>query len=257
MRHALTLFSVLLLLSLVTLAAAQTVPPRDPQAVAVLVSAFKALGGNLPADSVATGNIQIVAGSRTETGTIRILTRGFDQTVEDIQTAETHRSVVYSKGLATQVDGSTAKPLQLELAVTSQSPDCPIAFIGSALNNTNVGMAYLGLESLNGTSAHHIRIWTLPPTVKGMEHLADFSAKNLWIDAATGLPVKVAYARREALGASPAIPLEISYSEYRNISGVQYPFHIEKSYNGTPWMTITINTVQFGRGLTDADFPVR
>jgi hypothetical protein len=46
-------------------------PVRDPQAVAALRQAFAAMGGRLPADTVATGTITIVEGSRTETGTIR------------------------------------------------------------------------------------------------------------------------------------------------------------------------------------------
>jgi hypothetical protein len=231
-------------------------PQRDPQAVAVLVGAFKTLGGNLPADSVATGNIQIVAGSRTEVGTIRILTRGFDQTVEDIQTAQTHKSLVYSKGLATQIHGYTAKPLQLELAVTSQSPNAPIAFIAGALNNPNVGMAYLGLEDMDGTSVHHLRIWTTFPSNLELAHLADFSVRHLWLDAATGLPLKVAYVSRAARGSTPANQIEVLFSDYRSINGVRIPYRIEDSLNGTPRTTIAITSVAFNQNLTDADFPI-
>jgi hypothetical protein len=234
----------------------QQAPQRDPQAVAVLVGTFKALGGNLPSDSVATGNIQIVAGSKTETGTIRILTRGFDQTVEQIDTVETHQALIYSKGRATLSEGGIAKPLPLELAVTSQSPDFPLGLISNALNDLNGGMAYLGRETINGTSAHHIRIWTTFPVLEGLDHLTDFSVKNLWIDAGTGLPIRLAFARRAARGPSPAIPHEIFYSDFRSIGGVMYPFRIDRSLNGTPWTTITISAVRISQGLADVDFPM-
>ena len=51
--------------------------------------------------------------------------------------------------------------------------------------------------------------------------------------------------------------MEIFYSAYRNIGSVLYPFHIEKSFNGTPWAKISIQSVTTNNGLTDADFPVR
>lgn len=247
---------VVVCLLLIPLAsAAQQLPQRDPQAIALLRRAFLVLGGNLPTDSVATGTIEIVAGSRTERGTIRILTRGFDQTVEQIDTAETQKSVVYSKGVATEFDHGVAKDLPLELAVTSQSHDFPLTLIALALNDPKVGFSYVGLEAVNGIPAHHIRLWTAPPRA-GMEHLTEFSAKHLWIAQATGIPIKLAYARRPALGPVPAIPLEIYYSDYRTTGGVFYPFRIDKSYNGTPWATTTINSVDTNRGLTNADFPV-
>jgi hypothetical protein len=37
---------------------------------------------------------------------------------------------------------------------------------------------------------------------------------------------------------------------------VLYPFQINKSYNGTPWEAITIQSVSFNTGLTTAQFQV-
>ena len=39
-------------------------------------------------------------------------------------------------------------------------------------------------------------------------------------------------------------------------SGVLDPFKIEKSLNGTPWTTITIQNVAFQTGLSDNNFPI-
>ena len=89
-----------------------------------------------------------------------------------------------------------------------------------------------------------------------LRHLAGFSVKELWIDASSRLPRKLAYERRAASGAAPRIPVAVFFSDYRNVGGVLYPFRIEKSLNGTPWATITIQNVAFNTGLTDADFPV-
>ena len=48
-----------------------TTPTRDPQAISILQQSVKSMGGVLPADSVAMGNIQTIAGSETTQGTIR------------------------------------------------------------------------------------------------------------------------------------------------------------------------------------------
>jgi hypothetical protein len=65
---------------------ASPAPTSDPQAVAAIQQAAIAMGGSAPSDSTATGTITTVAGSPTENGTITILTRGTDQTSEQIQT---------------------------------------------------------------------------------------------------------------------------------------------------------------------------
>src|SRR2546429_7725110 len=70
----------------------QSSPQRDPQAVALLQASVASMG-ILPADSVATGTLTISAGSSIETGKIRILTRGTDQTSEEIGRASCRERV--------------------------------------------------------------------------------------------------------------------------------------------------------------------
>ncbi|HXN25214.1 MAG TPA: hypothetical protein VOA41_20965 [Candidatus Dormibacteraeota bacterium] len=233
-------------------------PQRDPQAITVLTQSIAAMGGSVPSDSVATGTVTLVAGSRTETGTIRILTRGSDQTSEQIQSQYTNRSVNYSRGEASEIEGTSTRVLQKELVVTSQCPDFALPVFAGALNNTQTALQYMALETISGVPAHHIRFWqTFPASQPRLAHLAEFSTKDVWIDAVTSLPRRLSSERREARGAAPRIPLEINYSDYRNLSGALYPFRISKSLNGTPWVTITITGVTFNTGLRDADFPVQ
>ncbi len=215
------------------------------------------MGGIVPADSLGTGTVTLVAGSKTETGTIHILTRGVDQSLEEIQTSEGRRATIYSRGMADEFEGTSAKSLQLELVVTSQSPDFPLPLLAATLNDPDSAARYVGLESLDGTPTHHVRFWKAFARHPKLQHVAEFSAKDLWLDAASGLPRKLAYVRRAASGAEPGIPLEVLYSDYRNVGGVLYPYRIEKSLNGTPWATISIANVVFNSGLTDTNFPVQ
>ena len=231
--------------------------PRDPQALAIVAKSMTALGGVVQPDSLATGRIELVAGSKRETGTIRIVTRGLDQTAEHIVTPEGQRAVIYARERATEVDGNSAKRLQLELVVTSQSPCFPLVLLAGALNSPDTAFEYLGQETLGGFAVHHIRFWNTFSSEPSLQYLAEFSVKDLWVDVTTGLVRKLSYDRRAAGGAEPRIPVEVFYSDYRNVGGVLYPFLIEKSLNGTPWATILIENVAFNTGLSEADFSVR
>lgn len=256
MRFAKLLFNLLLGVSMsATFAAPQSVP-KDSQALAVLQQAVPAMGGTVPSDSTANGTVTTVAGSLTENGNIVILTRGADQTSE--QTLTPHGSrVVYSRGQASQITGSNLTSLSLELAVASQCPDFPLPLLAGALNDSDFAFQYVGQETVNGVSVLHIRFWNSFASQPALQQLAEFSVRDLWVDATTGLPRKLAYSRREAQGAAPRIPVEVFYSNYRNVGGVLYPFLIQKSFNGTPWATVTISSVAFNTGLTDSDFPVQ
>src|SRR5580704_3973080 len=115
MRRFLVIAALLILFVLpVSLPAQQAAqatpaPTRDPQAVAALQQAFVAMGGTLPSDTVAAGTVTIVAGSQTESGDIRILTRNANQTSESIQAGPIQKLVVYSGGLATETNDGTMK----------------------------------------------------------------------------------------------------------------------------------------------------
>ncbi len=236
---------------------AQQTPTRDPQAIGVLQQSLAAMGGSVPTDSVAIGTIVVVAGSTTETGTIRILSRGVDQSAEQIHTTTGNRAVIYSRGFANEVQGTSVKRLQLELVVTSQCPDFPLALLAGALNRADSAFQYVGLETLNGAPAQRIRFWRTFSTNQRVKYLEGFSVKDLWVDAASGLPRKLSYIERSALGSRDALRVDVFYADYRSISGVFYPFLIRKSLNGTPWATIAIANVVFNAGLSDADFPVQ
>ena len=148
------------------------------------------------------------------------------------------------------------KVARLELAASSQTPDFPLPLIAWALASSDASASYVGLEQVNGEAVHHIRIWNSFASNAALKSLAEFSVRDVWIDGSKFLPHKIAYLRRTAGGAVPRIPVEVSYTDFQSISGVLYPFLIQKNSNGTPWLTITITSVKLNTGLSDTDFPV-
>lgn len=231
-------------------------PRRDSQAIALLQASVRAMGGNVPSDSVATGSVVVVAGSLTTSGTVRILTRGTDQSSEQFQSPSTTGSVTYSRGSAAETTNGATRQLSLERSSTSQSLCFPLQFLVGALANPDESVQYIGPEPIGAQSTQHVRVRDTYASRSTLQSLANFTIYDVWVDSATGLPVRISTVRREGGGSSPGIAFDVSYSNYQTVTGILFPFTVQQSLNGTPWKTITITSVQPNTGLTDADFPV-
>ena len=212
------------------------------------------MGGSAPADSTATGNLGLVAGSTSETGTFRLLTRGVDQTAEYIETTSINQSMVYSRlGHPTALHRAKlvcSGPSQRNRLISHcpfSSRRCKIPIQPSSMS---------AKKSLNNLAAQHIRVWNTFSSQPGLSDVARFSIRDIRLDSSSHLPLKISYARRYTASAD-ALLVEVFFSDYRNVLGYQYPFAIKKSLNGTPWVAMTVQDVTFNTGLTDNDFPIQ
>jgi hypothetical protein len=229
---------------------------RDAQALAVLQSSLRAMGGSVPSDSVATGSIVIVAGSQTSQGTTSVLTRGTNQTAVTVQAGPADWSVLYSNGSANRSQAGTSVSLPLEAVMSSQSPYFPLPFLSGILVNPDYSIAYIGAETLNGINTAHLRLQNTFSSSSGFQSLSEFTTTDIWVDATSGLPRQISFTRRDAGGSTPKISVSVFFQNYQLVSGIQYPFTIEESINGTLWAITSIHSVVFNSGLTDANFPV-
>ena len=233
---------------------ASQAPSQDPQAISILQQAINAMG-NVPSDSAATGTVAITQGSTSQTATIQILTLGTSATSETITSPTNQNVIVYSNGDAKETSGGQSVNPTLQLIVTDQCADFPLPLLSSFLANPDESIHYVGLETISGESVQHLQVWnTFASKPAILQPLAPFSTRDLWFDSTSGLLVKMAYTRRAGGGAVPGAPVTVSYGSYQNVSGVLYPFQINKSFNGTPWQTIAIQNVSFNTGLTTAQF---
>jgi hypothetical protein len=247
MRYFARLFAVFLLAPAL-LAQVQ----RDPLAIATATQAFNSLGGSVPGDSRATGTYDRVAGSSEDTGTIEILTRSYDQTSEKTTNSGGANQVAYSRGYASQKDQNGVTRYTLEKSLASNSVAFPVLVIAPAVLDPNSTAQFVATESLNGNMANHIRICPSTPD-QNFSDIISMGTKDVWVDAASGLPVQIAYQVIDSEGV-PAIPVTVSYSNYQLLNGTKYPFQIQESRNGTPYMAVSITSIVFDVGLTDQDF---
>ena len=76
----------------------------------------------------------------------------------------------------------------------------------------------------------------------------------MYLDSATGLPVALAFSTHPNSNMKTDIPVEIRFSDYRQVSGVSVPFHVQKYLNGTPLVDFQGSQASINTGLTDATF---
>jgi hypothetical protein len=70
------------------------------------------------------------------------------------------------------------------------------------------------------------------------------SAADLGLDPISFLPAILAYAVRPDSGAEISIPMEVHYSDYRTVNGVQVPFLIQRYVNGTLQLEIHLSSAE-------------
>jgi hypothetical protein len=232
-------------------------PQRDPQALAILQTGLIALGGAVPSDTVATGTIQIVAGSKTDQGTIRILTRGLDQSLEEIDTPEGVHKIVFSRGMASETLGAATRKLSMQASASSQSAGFPLPLLISSISPPDISIQFIGLETLDGAPAQHVRVWDSLTSRPTLQAIAKFTVKDLWFDPSSGVLRKISFLYGEADGLRvPSALISVDFFDYRKVGNALYPFLTKKSLNGVPWVTIVIQSVATNTGLSDLDFPV-
>jgi hypothetical protein len=229
---------------------------RDAQGVALLQKTVTAMAATQPADSTASGNVTIVEGSTTIEGTFQILTRGSSQSSVQLESASHSWTVVYSSGQGARTEASATTVMPLELAASNQSLHFPLPYLSSVLNNADFSVQFVGQEALDTSLTNHLRVQNTFTSIPMYQFLSEFTIADIWLDASTGLPSKIAMTRRYGGGASARIPISFLYSNYKTISGVSYPYTIEEYLTATLWATTNIQSVSFNSGLTDSNFPV-
>jgi hypothetical protein len=116
------------------------------------------------------------------------------------------------------------------LAMFGGQQSTPVAYssAGSTLRN--------GISLLNLRQSSTFSTPTLAPL------MAHWSTVDLFLSPDTFLPATSEFSTHPDNNSNIDIPVLISYSDYRQVSGVAVPFHITKSLNGTVVLDVTVST---------------
>lgn len=230
----------------------------DSLPVSVLKQSLAVMGGTTPADSSASGALQIATGSTPLSATFKVTTRGMNQSREVVNAPNGTQDHVYSAGQGSTVADAAVRPVSLEQACSYQSVLFPLPILQAALSDPDTVFAYIGMETLAGTPTIHVRYWSSYASQrKNLTVLSPFSIKDVWLDSTTLLPRRISFDSRAAVGAAPSTHIDVDFAHFQSFSGTLYPTSITQSLNGTVWATYSVQSVAFNVGLTDTDFPVQ
>lgn len=218
---------------------------------ALIMAAFAAMGGGVPADITLHGAVTVATGASIGGGTIVAMTKGTGLSREEWDESGDRRAIRFHDGDACECKESTCMPLPLERSVTAPSSIVPLFILGRALNNPQAAFEALGAEMVGGAPAQHVRFWDF--TDRALAAVWDASVWDVWLDA-ENRPVQMAWSERMATGRGEGVHVVATYSDYRRIGGYVLPFAIRRTRNGVPWMAITVSDAQANVGLSDSLF---
>jgi hypothetical protein len=117
----------------------------------------------------------------------------------------------------------------------------------------------IGPETRNGQQVEHISVSQPapakypagPPT---FQHLTQI---DFFIDLQTLMPTAVSFNIHPDDNALLDIPVEIDFSDYHSVSGVQIPFHVQKFLNNSLLLDFQVQNAAINSGLPASAFAIQ
>ena len=254
------------------------VPVRDPQAVTLLSQALARLKSSPLAvtDVTLTATAAYTAGSDHETGTatLEAASGGSHGTVSvpwdmsrvvlnldngERQEIRNGRAGAWigTDGAANSmalhncwVDADWFYPL---LTLESTAAD-PTASVTSGASSASAEDSH-SRESGNPNLIEILLSRVLPGQSAAVAtEIQKLSTIHLYLDASTFLPVEIDFNVHPDRDANRDIPVEIEYSDYRSVSGVLVPYHIQKYVQHSLLLDLHVNSASVNSGLTASEF---
>ena len=146
--------------------------------------------------------------------------------------------------------------------LTDPSWFVPALTLTRILGAARTQATYLGNDTLNGLPVLHVVVVQAPNDPIGQaapagtirQHL---SQMDFYLDSATLLPVALFFTTHPDSNALLDIPVQIQFSNYQKVGGVQVPFHIQRFINGSLSLDLQVQSVTFNSGLSASTFSIQ
>lgn len=233
-----------------------------PQAVQLLRQAFSSLGVTSPiTDITLSGSAHFIAGSADETGTA-ILKAIPGASRIDLNLSSGPRSEIWNStsnqpaGKWSDQDG-VSHSISNHNLLTEPAWFFPPFLIAHGLSTSGYLASYVGHETKDSQAVEHLSISQRPV---GPDNVRAFiqrlSQTDLYLDSTTLLPAAMAFNMHPDQNAGIDIPIEIRFSDYRTVSGIQIPFHVQKYLNNGLILDLQFNDAAVNSGLPASTFSV-
>lgn len=229
-----------------------------------LQKALTTLAPNLSlTDVTLTGSVRRIAGSDDQSGTA---------TLKALSSGAARADLSFTSGTRSEVVNSSSSAL----AGTWSGPDGvphPIpyhnllaepawffpAFAISHRLSTGYVTTDLGVEGHDGEQVEHISVsrTSLPQLPNGSPEFQHLSQIDFYLDLNTFLPAAITFNIHPDDNALLNIPVEIRFADYRSVSGIQVPFHIQKFLNNSLAIDFEAQNASVNSGLSASEFTIQ
>jgi hypothetical protein len=241
---------------------ASTTLQRDPQAVTLAQQSLAAMGGAQAlafTDCLAVGSVQSFKPDGTSVALpIVKKTKGTKMTRTEVQRPEGTRLRVVNGGTgAIQNPDGTIRRLFSNNTVAERIEHIPALSILSEWQSSNIEVRYVGTDTVNGSPAQVIALSFIPTSDPKWSAFYRSTTQTLfYIDQATAFVSKIQYQNFAENDSNVSEKIEIYFTNYRLVNGVQVPFTQTSYADGRLQSALTLSSVTFNTGLTDTDFSI-
>jgi hypothetical protein len=233
---------------------------QNPQAIALATQALTALTGPAQvSDITLTGTATRTAGSDVESGSITLKALGNPNSRFDLVLTSGTSSEIRNASNGTP-QGSWITPDSVSHAMATHNTLTDAAWfvpelsVLSQISNPNFIVSYVGQETRAGAAVQHLHFASQSTSTDPTGLLQRLTAEEVYLDASTFLPVALTFNTHPDIDAGTNIPVEIDFSNYQQVNGVQIPFHVQKFLNGSLFLDVTVQSVVLNSGLPASDF---
>lgn len=281
--------AIICCVSVATLAQQATSPAAppttsDPQAVALVQRALAALAGSVAVfDVTLVGTAHWTVGSEDEVGTANLNAMAPAYSKMSLSLPSGTRMEIRNP-LGTPLSGATPIPLPASAGpqpvgawsgpdgvvhamafhnlMTDATWFFPALTLGRLASSSSYILSYLGQENHEGSNVAHVSACiALSPDANGpqyllsaVEHLTNI---DIYLDVTTLLPVSLSFDTHLENNLFVDIPIEIRFSGYQSVNGVQVPFHLQKYQNNGLVLDLQFNGATLNSGLTATSFQIQ
>jgi hypothetical protein len=239
----------------------QQAPIQNPQAVALVSQALAALDGSTQVNDISlTGTATRTAGSDIESGNVTLKALGTSDSRLDLIVSTGTYSDVRSMQTGANPQGfwivpnGSPTPYATHNCLTDAAWFMPALSVLSQLSSPSLIVLYVGQETKNGVAVQHLHFATQSATSDSADVLQRLTAEEVYLDASTFLPVELTFDTHADDDALTNIPVEVDFSNYQVVNGVQIPFHIQKFVNGSLFLDLAIQNAILNSGLNASIF---
>jgi hypothetical protein len=239
-----------------------TAVAQNPTAVTLAAKSIALLSGTVQiADITLTGTATRIAGSDTGSGTATLKALGTSSSRMDLSLSDGTFSEIRTSPNGTPqgqwlAPNSSYDNMATHNCLTDAAWFFPALTVLSQTSNQSLSIAYVGQQTKNGISVQHLQFaFSSGTQIPGIgDPLLTLSSTDVYLNSSSLVPVAFVFNTHPDNNALLNIPVEVDFSNYQAVNGVQVPFHIQRFVNGSLFLDITVQSASVNSGLTVSAF---